>query len=343
MSANCVSAIILAAGYSSRMGRFKPLLPMGHTLVIHRIIHLFQESHIPEIRVVIGHRAPEMRGALEASNVRIVENLEYDRGMFSSVKAGVKDLDAQRTGAFFIIPADICLVRPLTVRMLAAAYEKNPGKIIHPCFEGRRGHPPLIPMALVPPILKGEPDGGLKTILSQSEYLSLDVPVPDRQILMNMNHPKDYDAAQIRCQNLDIPDAAECASILTHICAAGEEIIRHCRKVAEIAEGLCRKLQKSGNSFDPDLIRAAALLHDIAKGRKDHAGAGGAMLRDMGFPRVAKIVSCQTDLCFKADARIGEAEVLYMARQMALNDQRIFLEEEFEMQKNRFHPALLTR
>jgi molybdenum cofactor cytidylyltransferase len=330
------SAIILAAGYSSRMGRFKPLLPMGGKTVVERVVDVFKENNIRNIYVVSGHRASDLRRAVQSSGVRIVENPGYDKGMFSSVKAGVEHLDIEKTEGFFVAPADICLVRPLTIRLLATACEKKPGKIVHPCFDSKRGHPPLIPASLASVILTGETDGSLKTILEQFEHLAIEVQVPDRHILFDMNRPEDYEDALLQYQNHDIPTAAECEVILNHVFPVTDDIALHCRKVEHTALLICRALQKAGMSLNVELVGAAALLHDIAKGRKNHAETGARMLLDMGFSRVAQIVSRHIDLNFDFDAKINEADIVYMADKLIMENHRTTLEKRFENAFKRF-------
>ena len=70
-------------------------------------------------------------------------NEQFDRGMFSSVQAGVRALSPD-SDAFFMLPVDICLVRPQTIKKLLEAYYGGKGKIVFPTFRGRRGHPPLV-------------------------------------------------------------------------------------------------------------------------------------------------------------------------------------------------------
>jgi len=335
MSDERFSAIILAAGYSSRMGRFKPLLPIDGKTAIECTINVFKESGIRSIWVVTGHRSLEVRKVIQSS-VRIVENPRYARGMFSSVKAGVKGLDTQKTGAFFIIPADVCLIRPLTIRLLAAAYDKQSGNIIHPCFDSKRGHPPLIPTSLAPVILESDTESSLKTILETFEYLAVDVQVPDRHVLFDMNRPEDYNEALLRYQNHDIPTAAECDVILKHVYPVTEDIALHCRKVEQTARLICRALQNAGVTLNLELVSAGALLHDIAKGQKNHADAGAAVLSEMGFFRVAQIVSQHVDLDFDSYAKINEAEIVYIADKLTLNEHSTSLEKRFENALKRF-------
>jgi putative nucleotidyltransferase with HDIG domain len=343
MSHNRFSAIILAAGYSSRMGAFKPLLSIGGQVVIERTISIFKKSGIETIFVITGHRAPEISRATQSSDVRIVENREYERGMFSSVKAGVRNLNAETTAAFFITPADICLVRPLTVQLLMKAFEKNSGKIIHPCFDSKRGHPPLIPISLASVISKNKSNAGLGKILEQFEHLAVDVPVPDRHILLNMNSPQDYKDALSQYQHHDIPSVDECEVLLKHICMLPEDIVLHCRRVEQIASQICRNLQKSGTHLNLELVTAGALLHDIAKGGKDHADAGGRMLLEMGFFRVSEIVAQHTDLKFDPESPINEADIVYMADKLVSGNRCITLEQRFEKAMKRFGHDLKAR
>jgi molybdenum cofactor cytidylyltransferase len=343
MNHNQFSAIILAAGRSSRMGAFKPLLPIGGQTVIERSISIFKKSGIETIFVVTGYRATEISRAVQSSDVRIVENREYQSGMFSSVKAGVRNLNTEKTAAFFITPVDVCLVRPLTVQLLMQAFEKNSEKIVHPCFDSKRGHPPLIPISFAPVILENKSDAGLETILAKSEYPAVDVHVPDRHILLNMNSPQDYEDVLSQYQYHDIPSVDECEVILKHLCNVPEDIVCHSRKVEKIARQICRNLQNSRTHLNLELVTAAALLHDIAKGRKDHAKAGALMLLEMGFFRVSEIVGQHTDLKFDPEAPINEAEIVYMADKLVMNDRCTTLEQRFEKTMKRFGHDLNAR
>lgn len=336
MKTSRFTVIILAAGLSSRMNGFKPLLPIGGKTVIEHTIEIFTKNGINDIRVITGHRAFDVKKALSSSDVTIVENPDYQSGMYSSVKTGVKSIINQPIDAFFIIPADICLVRPLTVKWLITAYDKYPGKIIHPCFEGTRGHPPLIPIVLARKILDNDPEGGLKTILDQHNNMAMDIQVPDQHVLLNMNCQKDYQNALVRYQNHDIPSSDECEILMKHFCSDYREIAAHCRKVKMISLMLCHALVERGCRLNPDLTASAALLHDIAKGHENHAHAGAQILSEMGFSRVADIVSQHTNLDFHPEAAINEAEIVYFADKLTLKDRMTTLEHRFNLSLKRF-------
>jgi molybdenum cofactor cytidylyltransferase len=184
------AALILAAGLSSRMKQFKPLLSIGSETITSRLISTFLSSEV-EVYLVIGHRGNELKKSVQNLDITIIENKEYEKGMFSSIQAGVRALKPGYK-AFFVSPVDIPLVRAFTIRQLIAAYDMHPGKIYYPIFGGKRGHPPLIPMTLAPAIEKWDSEGGLRALLEGYKEIALEIEVPDKYILIDIDTIEDY-------------------------------------------------------------------------------------------------------------------------------------------------------
>jgi len=130
-----VAAIILSAGYSSRMGEFKPLLLLGEMTVLERAIRLFQSAGVIDILVVVGYRSDDLLPLIEKWGARWVVNEHYWEDMFSSVVVGVNSLDPDRE-AFFLLPVDVPLVRGQTILDLLEAYRINKKKDIFFRFLG---------------------------------------------------------------------------------------------------------------------------------------------------------------------------------------------------------------
>lgn len=190
MNALSFTAIILAAGRSSRMRQFKPLLQLDGQTLIQRAISVFRQNCIEDIIVVTGHQAPNLEAALAHDGVQIARNESYDRGMFSSVVVGIRKVPAH-CEAFFILPVDIAWVRSATIGHLIRVFQDNPGRICYPCVANRRGHPPLIPASLAKAIADDNGKGGLRQVLKHWENLALHVTVVDRYILHDMDTPED--------------------------------------------------------------------------------------------------------------------------------------------------------
>ncbi len=184
------AVLILAAGFSSRMGQFKPLLAIGGETVTDHLISTFVTNGV-EVYLVVGYRGEELKAGIKNRDVTFVENPDYAHGMFTSVQTGVRALKPEYE-AFFVMPVDIPLVKPSSVQSLLTAYNEHPGRIIYPVFRTKRGHPPLIPISLASVIAEWERDGSLRAVLSSYERLAIEISVPDENILMDINTTDDY-------------------------------------------------------------------------------------------------------------------------------------------------------
>jgi len=189
-----ITALILAAGRSTRMGAFKPLMPLGGQTVLEILINLYRSAEISDMLVVLGHQAADVRPILEAQGIPWTINEQYDQGMFSSIQAGVKNLHPD-CKAFFLHPADIPLVRPETLRNLIDVRQEKKALICYPCHEGRRGHPPLLSTTLIPAVLAFDEPGGMRALLSRYNGEALNIDCHDPGILMDIDTPEHYENA----------------------------------------------------------------------------------------------------------------------------------------------------
>jgi CTP:molybdopterin cytidylyltransferase MocA len=190
------AAIILAAGYSSRMGEFKPLMDLDGKTPFRRCIDLFRNSGITEIIVITGYLSDRIKETMEDSirlkdSIKMVVNNKYSEGMFSSIKAGVKEL-SKDTDAFFILPVDIPSVKEHTIEKMIESYEKIHDGILFPTFNEKKGHPTLISCTLVEEILTKDPEGGLREILNDHKDKWNYKAVDDRGILLDMDTKDDF-------------------------------------------------------------------------------------------------------------------------------------------------------
>ena len=316
---NKVTAIVLAAGFSQRMTRFKPLLPLGDGTVVARVVKTYRDAGIADVVVVVGHCAAQMRQAVNALAVRCVENADYGRGMFTSVQAGIRALPPDGE-AFFVHPVDIPLVRTQTIGRLLRAMRGGAHTVVYPAFDGRRGHPPLIDAGLAPRILQWPGTGGLRGFLQGHDGQSFDLAVADEAVLMDMDTPQDYERLRERLPRRELPSAAECRQLMERIVMLPAAIRTHCRMVAAVARQLALALTAAGTSLDVERIHAAALLHDIARLEKDHARAGARLLASHGFDALAPIVAAHMDLTVPADASVDEIQVVYLADKLVDGD-----------------------
>ena len=332
MSTTGCAAIILAAGMSSRMGKFKPLLPLGTGTIVERVIATFVENNV-EVYVVVGHRKEEVSERIKNPNVTVVDNDNYERGMFTSVQAGVGRLRADHK-CFFVMPVDIPLVRPATVARLIRTASKHPEAVVYPVFVGQRGHPVLIPSRMRQPIMQWGGDGGLRAVLSQDTD-SVDVVVPDANVVFDVDSPKDYWDLTERHMRMHAPTTLECEVILNDICGVSANVRAHCLKVSEIAVLMGQSLGAAGCRLDLDAVRAGAMLHDIAKGRAHHETEGGRLVRSLGFDRIGRIIAAHTDFPAGSDPPI-ENKLVFLADKLVKGTELVTIEERYENSSRAF-------
>ena len=250
-------------------------------------------------------------------------------GMYSSVKAGAASI-IDSTEYIFILPVDIPLVRPATVRELLHACPAGGSAICYPTFAGRRGHPPLVGKHHIPAILGFSGDGGLAALLSRLQCHAVDVPVIDEFIHADMDNPEDYRSLSQWVDSGGYFTPTECRELLERRLRVPQPVATHGRAVADMALRIGLALNRAGHALNLHLICAAALVHDMARGEKDHAGRGGELLRRLGMPRMAEIVEAHMNVPPAESQRIGEAEVVFFADKLIQEDRFVGLQSRFE-------------
>jgi CTP:molybdopterin cytidylyltransferase MocA len=206
-------AIVLAAGRSFRMGRVKALLPLplladgGACSALEALARLYRAAGLPHMLVVSGFHAEAVEDAARALSLAVARNPCPERGMFSSVRTGLRAAPPD-CDAFFIHPVDVPLVSPQTLRLLAdtALETFRPGAPIAaliPRHNGEEGHPPLLPAVFRESVLSHKGDGGLRAALAALPRRMVNT--ADPCVLEDMDAPGDY----ARLRRLALRRAAE--------------------------------------------------------------------------------------------------------------------------------------
>jgi CTP:molybdopterin cytidylyltransferase MocA/HD superfamily phosphodiesterase len=331
-----LAAIILAAGYSSRMKQNKMLMSINGEKIIESAIQCFQDAGVQDINVIVGHYAHEVTAVVKNMKVNCVYNHHYNQGMFSSIVTGIQAL-RPGTEAFFLLPGDIPLVRANTILRLCHAYRdrNDDTDIIYPVFSGQRGHPPLISKRCFSSILSTNCQGGLREILTQYEKSAYNLEVLDERILLDLDTTDDYRELVKSHDRNDIPSRVECFALLKSM-EANNNLVDHCSKVADVAGEIAYKLQQSGLTIDAGLVVAAGQVHDVAKGMNHHAQCGADILRKLGYPKVADLIALHTDLEFSPGSQLNEAAIVYLADKLVAGNKIVDLDRRFQTALTRY-------
>jgi molybdenum cofactor cytidylyltransferase len=202
-----VSAVILAAGTSTRMGHAKQLLPLGGTTVLARTIENVRSAGLVEMVLVLGASAEAIRRQLPPSlleGLKVVVNQAYRQGMASSLREGLSALDPQ-TGAALIILGDQPFIRPQTLQQIMAGYHRSGAQIVIPSHQGKRGNPVLLSRSVFPEVMALEGDTGCRAIFPNHLDAILKVEVEDPGILLDIDNQDDYERLKLSARERHPP------------------------------------------------------------------------------------------------------------------------------------------
>lgn len=180
-------ALITAAGLSSRMGSFKPLLPLGDDTLLRRGLHTLRSAGAGPIAVVTGREAARLEESLRGLPVTCLYNSNYAScQMLDSIKLGLAWLEGKCDQVLFT-PGDVPLYSQETVAALARCNLP----LCCPVCGGKRGHPVLISAALIPAILSYEGEGGLAGAMTACGGAA-ELETGDPGILLDADTPEQY-------------------------------------------------------------------------------------------------------------------------------------------------------
>lgn len=159
-----VSALVLAAGPSRRMGTPKLALPVDGTPMLRRVVDAAAHSRCRETVVVLGAHQEVYRLLLEGTPGRVVENPEYEHGMSTSIRAGVAALSSE-SEAVVILLADQPRVTAEVINRLIDTYLQEGKRIVASAYRGAVGVPVLFDAALYLELLTLEGDAGARSVI----------------------------------------------------------------------------------------------------------------------------------------------------------------------------------
>ena len=195
-------AIVLAAGASTRMGRQKLLLPFAGTTVVAHIVLELHAGGVAAVYVVTGFEPEKVRGALAKERVTFAHNLDYTRGMLSSIRAGLASVP-QDWSAVLIALGDQPLICAAHVTTLLQEHARTSEDILVPGHHGRRGHPLLLPRRFWQEAMMQHDDTGLRGLLhGHADRVRL-IEVGTDDVLHDMDTPEEYDRTVMRASERD--------------------------------------------------------------------------------------------------------------------------------------------
>lgn len=212
-----IDCIIPAAGASTRMGDWKPLLPFGESTIVETTVEAALAAEVEggvRVLLVAGYRSDELHGLFEGrAGVVIVDNPRWEAGMLGSIQAALPGVASDR---FFIVHADMPLVPASAFGILydasrggdragkaggsavgragaANSGDKEAEVPLFASFRGEAGHPVLVPSPLIGDMLGLDPAGRLRPFLLERGGRLVDC--GSRAVLADLDCRQDYEQA----------------------------------------------------------------------------------------------------------------------------------------------------
>jgi CTP:molybdopterin cytidylyltransferase MocA len=199
-----ISAIVLAAGASSRMGQAKAALPLGDTgeTVVGRVVRTLLSAGLPNVVVVAGAHIDAVRHAMPAREprARVIEHAGWQQGQLSSLVAGLDAIDDPLLEAAMVMLVDVPFVTAATVSAVISGWRQTRAPIVRPADPstslragGRRhGHPVIFDRAVFADLRNADRNIGAKAVFATYRDRILNIEVDDPGAFEDIDTPEDY-------------------------------------------------------------------------------------------------------------------------------------------------------
>jgi len=186
-----IALVVLAAGSSTRSGSVNKLLQrLGELTVVEHSVATAVRASLGDVIVVTGADRERIRSILGGYPVCFVHNANYEEGMGTSLREGVR---AAAAGGVGVCLADMPFVRTGTIRNLGDVLAKHSNSIVLPVFGGHRGHPVFFSERFRSDLLKLDGDEGARRILNRYPEAVIEVQTEDAGVLQDIDTPEDIE------------------------------------------------------------------------------------------------------------------------------------------------------
>ena len=195
-------AVVVAAGHKSSVSSFSPMLPIGDSTVIRRIIITLKRSGIDPVVVVTGKQGDEVEKHIAGLRVICLRNQNYgNTQMYNSICLGLNYIE-DLCDRVFILPAKFPMFLPETIKRMM----DMDAQVVCPVFEGRRGHPVLVSSNIIGKLLNYKGEKGLRGALRQVDVdrCAWEGEVEDQGIILAVETDEDRAQSNLDNERLDI-------------------------------------------------------------------------------------------------------------------------------------------
>jgi molybdenum cofactor cytidylyltransferase len=200
---SAVSAILLAAGESRRMGGLNKLgLPVAGVPLLRHTVSTLLNSELGELVVVVGHEQQTARALVADLPVRLVANERYREGQMTSVYRGMQALREPCDGVMVCLCDQPLLNAEDINRLIHAFVHQCPTSVLVPTWQGQRGNPVILAYAHREAILAGGRNLGCRRLIDNNPELVTPLAMDNDHVAFDLDTPADYQrlSQRLECQ-----------------------------------------------------------------------------------------------------------------------------------------------
>jgi molybdenum cofactor cytidylyltransferase len=187
-----VAGIVLAAGTSTRMGRNKLFMELEGDTLVRRTVDRVAKAGLDPLIVVLGHEADRVREALDGVRFQPVVNPDYERGVNSSLRAGMHAASESAARAAVVVLADMPFVTTEMIATLVETYRRSDAPLVISEYDGVNAPPMLYDRSLFPELAASEGQGCGKHVVKRHRHEAAAVSWP-AEALTDLDAPEDYE------------------------------------------------------------------------------------------------------------------------------------------------------
>jgi len=193
-----LTAVILAAGESKRMGSPKALLLYNDRTFLEHLLDITRHPKIGAQLIVLGAGAEAISKHVGLNPEQTVVNPDWQSGQLSSIKAAIKSIGAKSTDGILLCLVDHPLISSALINELLESFYSTGKLIVLPTFHTKRGHPVIFSSKLFPELLEAPEETGARSVVWKHAKDVCEVSTMEEGILLNLNDPETFRSATNR-------------------------------------------------------------------------------------------------------------------------------------------------
>ena len=188
-----ISAILLAAGKSKRLkGENKLIKNFKGKPLINHILSSLIKSKVNKIFIVVGYQNKKIKKiAYKNKKITFVTNLNYKKGISSSINSGLKRISKKNIG-FLITHGDMPLISKTILNTLCSALKSKNKEIFVPVYKKKVGNPLAFKYSMIKSLKKIKGDKGAKKLIRSNKQKVQLVKMKSKSILIDFDQLKDF-------------------------------------------------------------------------------------------------------------------------------------------------------